>query len=259
MTAVTSHMFKQELFLMSFSRNCSQAYQPLIAPSILSANFLRLGQEIADVTQAGADWIHFDVMDNHYVPNLTFGPVICEALRPAARIPIDVHLMTDTVEDLVARFAKSGADSISFHCEATPHIDRALTFIRDSGAKAGLAFTPTTPLEYLDYVLDKLDFVLLMTVNPGFGGQKFIPASVKRIQRVHEILSHYQSDTGRKILLEVDGGINASTIAGAALAGADVFVAGSAVFNCKDPGGYKNAIESMKAIAAKAVENKAEP
>ena len=201
-----------------------------IAPSLLSADFARLGEEVRDVIAAGADLIHFDVMDNHYVPNLTVGPLVCEAIRPLATVPIDVHLMVKPVDRIVPDFAKAGARIISFHPEASEHIDRTLGLIRDHGCKAGLVFNPATPLSYLDYVLDKLDLVLIMSVNPGFGGQSFIPAALDKLRQVRQRIDA----SGRDIWLEVDGGVKADNIASVAEAGADTFVAGSAVFGEKD-------------------------
>jgi ribulose-phosphate 3-epimerase len=203
-----------------------------IAPSILSADFARLGDEVRAVVAAGADLIHFDVMDNHYVPNLTVGPLVCEAIRPIATVPIDVHLMVKPVDRIVPDFAKAGARIISFHPEATEHIDRTLSLIRDEGCKAGLVFNPATPLDYLDYVMDKVDLVLIMSVNPGFGGQSFIPAVLPKIREARERIDR----SGRDIWLEVDGGIKAENIASVASAGADTFVAGSAIFGDKDRG-----------------------
>jgi ribulose-phosphate 3-epimerase len=217
----------------------------IIAPSILSADFARLGEEVNAVLQAGADWIHFDVMDNHYVPNLTIGPLLCEALRKhGVTAPIDVHLMVKPVDRIVPDFAKAGATSISFHPEASEHIDRTIGLIKDSGCKAGLVFNPATPLDYLDFVLDKLDIVLIMSVNPGFGGQSFIPMALEKIRRVRERIDR----SGRDIRLEVDGGVKADNIGQIAAAGADTFVAGSAIFGAKD---YAAEIKAMRnAIAA---------
>ena len=222
-----------------------------IAPSILSAAFARLGQEVSDVVAAGADWIHFDVMDNHYVPNLTVGPLVLKAIRPYTKAPIDVHLMIEPVDDLVPAFAKAGADIITFHCEASRHIDRTLQLIRDQGMKAGLVFNPATPLSYLDYELDKIDVILLMSVNPGFGGQSFIEQTLDKVAAVREKLDRYAAESGRYIALEVDGGIKPSNIARVAAAGADTFVAGSAVFGVGSPEGYAKVIAEMKAEVAK--------
>src|SRR5689334_386146 len=201
-----------------------------IAPSILSADFSRLGDEVRDVIAAGADLIHFDVMDNHYVPNLTVGPLVCEAIRPIATVPIDVHLMVKPVDRIVPDFAKAGARIISFHPEATEHVDRTLSLIHDVGCKAGLVFNPATPLDYLDYVMDKVDLVLIMSVNPGFGGQSFIASALTKVAAARQRIDASK----REIWLEVDGGIKADNIAQAAAAGADTFVAGSAIFGEKD-------------------------
>lgn len=222
----------------------------LIAPSLLSADFARLGEEVRDVIAAGADWIHFDVMDNHYVPNLTMGPMVCRAIKPYATVPIDVHLMVKPVDALVPQFAEAGADLISFHPEASEHVDRTLELIRSCGCRAGLVLNPATPLVWLEHVLDRLDFVLLMSVNPGFGGQRFIPHALKKIAAARTMLDRYADESGRRLLLEVDGGVNLDNLVEVAEAGADVFVAGSAVFGAarsEDPHRYDSIIAGMKA------------
>ena len=222
-----------------------------IAPSILSADFARLGEEVSRVEAAGADFIHFDVMDNHYVPNLTVGPLVCKAIRPHVKIPIDVHLMVSPVDALVVDFAKAGADIITFHPEASPHVDRTLQLIKDQGCKAGLVFNPSTSLEYMDWVMDKIDMVLLMSVNPGFGGQSFIASTLPKLKAARAKIDAHQQQGGQSILLEVDGGIKVDNIAQAAAAGADTFVAGSAVFGAPDAdGGYKGIIGKFRSALA---------
>jgi ribulose-phosphate 3-epimerase len=217
----------------------------LIAPSILSADFARLGEEVRNVLAAGADWVHFDVMDNHYVPNLTVGPLVCEALRRhGITAPIDVHLMVKPVDRIIPDFAKAGASLISFHPEASEHVDRSLQLIRDSGCKAGLVFNPATPLHHLDYVMDRIDLILIMSVNPGFGGQSFLPSVLPKIREARERIRA----SGRDIRLEVDGGVKVDNIAEIAAAGADTFVAGSAIFNAPD---YAKVIAEMRAEVAK--------
>ena len=213
-----------------------------IAPSILSADFARLGEEVAEVIRAGADLIHFDVMDNHYVPNLTFGPMVCAALKPYATVPVDVHLMVEPVDDLIHAFAKAGANIITFHPEASRHVDRSLGLIKECGCQAGLVLNPATPVNILENILDKLDMVLLMSVNPGFGGQSFIPNTLVKIRKVREMLDEYERQSGRHIALEVDGGVKTDNIAEIAAAGADTFVAGSAIFGKPD---YKAVIDEM--------------
>jgi ribulose-phosphate 3-epimerase len=213
----------------------------IISPSILSADFARLGEEVNAVLAAGADWVHFDVMDNHYVPNLTIGPLVCEALRKAGvKAPIDVHLMVSPVDAMVTDFAKAGATNISFHPEATLHVDRTIQHIRDSGCKPGLVFNPATSLSWLDYVIDKIDIILLMSVNPGFGGQKFIPETMAKLVEARARIDA----SGRDIKLEIDGGVKIENAAQIAKAGADTFVAGSAIFGSKD---YAVTIKAMRA------------
>lgn len=220
---------------------------PIIAPSILSANFARLGEEVDQVIAAGADWVHFDVMDNHYVPNLTIGPMVCEALRKhGVTAPIDVHLMVEPVDELAQMFAKAGASLISFHPEASRHVDRSLQAIRAAGCKTGLVFNPATPLDVLRYVMDKVDMVLLMSVNPGFGGQSFIPAALDKLREVRALIDA----SGHEIRLEIDGGVKADNIGAIAAAGADTFVAGSAIFGASD---YQATIRAMRDAIAEAV------
>jgi ribulose-phosphate 3-epimerase len=212
----------------------------VIAPSILSANFAALGEDVAQVLRAGADWVHFDVMDNHYVPNLTFGPVVCESLRKfGITAPIDVHLMVRPVDDMIKAFSDAGATSITFHPEASDHIDRSLQLIRELGCRSGLVFNPTTPLHYLEYALDRIDIVLLMSVNPGFGGQTFIPTTLKKLRAAKSIIASAAQD----IRLEVDGGVKVDNIKAIAAAGADTFVAGSSIFGSAD---YHATIAAMR-------------
>ena len=224
-----------------------------IAPSILSADFARLGEEVRAIEKAGADLVHFDVMDNHYVPNLTIGPLVCEAIRPHVAIGIDVHLMVEPVDALIPLFAKAGANLITFHPEASRHVDRTLQLIRDHGCKAGLVLNPATPVQVLDHVWDRLDMVLLMSVNPGFGGQKFIPSTLAKLRTIRAAIEAHKAAGGQDIWLEVDGGVKVDNIAEIVRAGADTCVAGSAVFGAPDAdGGYQGVMKALRAEAAKA-------
>ncbi|WP_367414249.1 ribulose-phosphate 3-epimerase [Snodgrassella alvi] len=218
-----------------------------IAPSILSADLACLGNEIASVINSGADWIHFDVMDNHYVPNLTFGPMVCQAIKPYASVPIDVHLMVEPVDEMINAFAKAGADIITFHPEASKHVDRSLNLIKTAGCQAGVVLNPATPISVLEEILNKIDIILLMSVNPGFGGQSFIPSILKKIRKVRAVIDEYTHESKRSIRLEVDGGIKIDNIAQIAAAGADTFVAGSAIFGHSD---YSKQISAMRAQLA---------
>jgi ribulose-phosphate 3-epimerase len=221
-----------------------------LAPSILSADFSRLGEEVRAIEAAGCDLVHFDVMDNHYVPNLTIGPLVCEAIRPHVSIPIDVHLMVEPVDAIIPLFAKAGANIITFHPEASKHVDRSLSMIRELGCKAGLVLNPATPLDCLDFVMDKLDMILLMSVNPGFGGQKFIPSTLAKLRQVRAKIDAHVAAGGQPIWLEVDGGVKTDNIREIAQAGADTFVAGSAVFGAPDADrGYKTVMQALRTAA----------
>lgn len=222
-----------------------------IAPSILSADFARLGEEVRAIEAAGADLVHFDVMDNHYVPNLTIGPLVCEAIRPHVGIPIDVHLMVEPVDALIPLFAKAGANLITFHPEASRHVDRTLQLIRDHGCKAGIVLNPASPLAWMDHVMDRLDIVLLMSVNPGFGGQKFIPATLDKLRDARRRIDKHTAAGGQPIWLEVDGGVKTDNIGAIIAAGADTCVAGSAVFGSPDAdGGYRAVMQALRQAAS---------
>jgi ribulose-phosphate 3-epimerase len=225
-----------------------------IAPSILSADFARLGEEVRAIEAAGADWVHFDVMDNHYVPNLTVGPLVCQAVRPHVSIPIDVHLMVEPVDEIIPMFAKAGANIISFHPEASRHVDRTLQLIKSHGCKAGLVLNPATSLSVLEHVMDRIDLILLMSVNPGFGGQSFIPSTLDKLRQARALIDAHVAAGGQPILLEVDGGVKVDNIADIVAAGADTLVAGSAVFGAPDNnGGYTTVMNQLRRNAASAL------